>query len=151
MLTNEQLQLIEEMGIYHEKHGLSPIPARILGLFVVSDEDAFTFEEIKDILKISKSATSSALNLLVKMERIEYTTLPGDRKRYFKWSPLKAVETLEKETKNMFAISKLLHRALDLKTNKEGYSSKNILMLIDYLEFMGEQIPYLYEKWKKNM
>ena len=150
MLSNEQLHLIEEMGVYHERRGMSPIPGRILGLFVVSDKDAYTFDEIKEILKISKSATSSALNFLVSTDRIEYTTLPGDRKRYFKWSPFKALENIERETNNLFSIAEMFRRAYELKNNKQSESANNLLMVMDFFNYMIMELPNLYNKWKRS-
>ena len=88
METNKRLQkqdeLIEKIGVHFEKEGLQPVAARILSLLTVSDKEEQTFDEIRDTLKISKSAASNGINLLLKINSIEYITKLGDRKRYFK-------------------------------------------------------------------
>lgn len=84
ILTAKQRELIEKLGVAHEKSGMQPAPGRILGLLLVSDKTELTFEEIQNSLKISKSSTSASLNLLISLNRIEYITYPGVRKRYFR-------------------------------------------------------------------
>ena len=84
VLTEKQKVLIEKIGIVTEREGMQPAAARIIGLLYVADNPELTFDEILGALRISKSAASNALNLLLQTNRIEYTTFSGDRKRYFR-------------------------------------------------------------------
>jgi DNA-binding transcriptional regulator GbsR (MarR family) len=86
----EKKELIEMFGVHFEKHyNMSPLSSRILGLLIVDGCKAgMTFEELVTKLEASKSSVSTNLNLLLKIGRIEYYTLPGDRKKYFKAAPL---------------------------------------------------------------
>ncbi len=77
-LTDKQKNLIEKIGIYIESEGMQPVAARILGLLYVADKPELTFDEVTDSLRISKSATSNGLNLLLHTQRIEYITFPED-------------------------------------------------------------------------
>ena len=83
-LSEEQRRLIEKMGVGGEKNGMPPAPARIMALLMVSPETELTFDQVRETLNLSKSATSNAINMLLTTQKIDYITKPGDRKRYFK-------------------------------------------------------------------
>ncbi|MGB7393051.1 MAG: MarR family transcriptional regulator, partial [Pricia sp.] len=82
-LTKEQQELIEKFGVIQEGMGLNPASARVNALLTISDKLELTFDEIRETLKLSKSATSNAINFLLERENIGYKTKLGDRKRYF--------------------------------------------------------------------
>ena len=83
ILTDKQKELIESFGVVQEGMGLSPASARVDALLIVADSTELTFDEIRETLKLSKSATSNAINNLIMLKRIGYKTKLGDRKRYF--------------------------------------------------------------------
>lgn len=85
--TAEEKKLIEEIGVLLEQtHDLTPLAARINAMMILSPKEGYTFEEIVDITHASKSSVSTQLNLLLKLNRAEYFTKPGERKRYFRAS-----------------------------------------------------------------
>ena len=88
-IPKEREELIEMFGIHFELlYNLPPLGSRILGLLIIDGcKTGLTFEEIVEKLGASKSSISTNLNLLLKMDKINYYTLSGDRKKYFKPSP----------------------------------------------------------------
>ncbi|WP_338644632.1 hypothetical protein V5J73_07510 [Flavobacterium sp. KS-LB2] len=88
-IQKERDELIEMFGIHFELlYNLPPLGARIIGLLIIDGcKTGLTFEEIVEKMGASKSSISTNLNLLLKMEKIHYYTLCGDRKKYFKPSP----------------------------------------------------------------
>ena len=76
-------------GIHFENnHNLPPLGARILATLILDGcRTGITFEDLVERLGASKSSISTNLNLLLKIGKITYYTLPGDRKKYFKPSP----------------------------------------------------------------
>ena len=80
---NKQKTLVEEIGKYYVKQGIQPVASRIIALLMVMDKEQYTFDEIVEELNISKGAASNALKILDIIKAIDYTTFPGDRKRYF--------------------------------------------------------------------
>ena len=82
-LTETQKTLVERYGRLLEQFGLSPVATRINALLTIVDDSSLTFDEIRSILQISKSATSTALNTLILVGLINFRTVLGDRKRYF--------------------------------------------------------------------
>jgi DNA-binding transcriptional regulator GbsR (MarR family) len=88
-IKKEREELIEMFGIHFEaQHHLSPLGGRILATLILDGCKAgITFEDLVESMGASKSSISTNLNLLLKIGKITYYTLPGDRKKYFKPSP----------------------------------------------------------------
>lgn len=74
---------IEEWGLIAEGEGLPRIAGRIRALLLLS-EDALGFGEIAERLGVSRASTSTNLRLLVERGMIERTSLPGDRRDYYR-------------------------------------------------------------------
>ncbi|MCV9928805.1 hypothetical protein OIU83_14130 [Flavobacterium sp. LS1R49] len=85
----EREELIELFGIHFESvYNLPPLCSRILGLLIVEAcKSGLTFEQIVEKVGASKSSVSTNLNFLLKLGKIDYYTLHGDRKKYFRPSP----------------------------------------------------------------
>jgi DNA-binding transcriptional regulator GbsR (MarR family) len=78
------LELVEKMGVQAEKDGFPPAAARLFSLLLLSDPPHLTFEQLQQTLRLSKSSVSNGLTLLQARGLIDYFTVSGDRKRYFK-------------------------------------------------------------------
>lgn len=89
MYQKEKEELIEMFGIHFESyHNIPPLASRILGILIVDSlKQGLTFENLVEMTGASKSSVSTNLNLLLKLGKITYYTLPFDRKKYFKPSP----------------------------------------------------------------
>lgn len=88
-LEKDREELVELFGVFFETiHHLPPLGARIFAnLIVDSRANHITFEELVERMGASKSSVSTNLNLLLKLGKITYFTLPGDRKKYYKPTP----------------------------------------------------------------
>ncbi len=149
-ITESQLQLVEKLGLVFEGPGLQPAAARIAALLVISDRLELTFDEIREVLNLSKSATSNAINLLLSLHRIEYITKPGDRKRYFR-SNLARWKSVMKEKFTEFAkTNSIMKEVLDQRTPETDEFNQSLHDLIRLFEFLNEQIPVLFKKWEAS-
>jgi DNA-binding transcriptional regulator GbsR (MarR family) len=149
-LSEQQKAIIEKIGISHEMAGVQPAAARILGLMYVADNPELTFEEITETLKISKSATSNALNLLLNTGQIEYTTYLGDRKRYFRLKISNWKESFSKKVESMTNFHKLLEEVLQIRNKETVTFNKSLEELIDFISFVNQEFPILFERWQKT-
>lgn len=87
-IKKEKEELIEMFGIHFEStHNVPRLAARIMGVLIIEHKSGMTFENLVEYMGASKSSVSTSLNLLLKMGKITYYTLPGDRKKYFRSSP----------------------------------------------------------------
>lgn len=83
-------EIIEMFGVHFEStFDIPPLAARILGVLIIDGcRSGLTFESLIEKLGASKSSISTNLNLLLKMEKITYFTVLGDRKKYYRPAPL---------------------------------------------------------------
>lgn len=88
-IQKEKDELIEMFGVHFETlYHLPPLASRILAVLIVDClKEGMTFEELVERMNASKSSVSTNLNLLQKLGKINYYTISGDRKKYFKPSP----------------------------------------------------------------
>jgi DNA-binding transcriptional regulator GbsR (MarR family) len=150
VLTDKQKNLIEKIGISFEGEGLQPVAARILGLLYVSDKPELTFDEITETLQISKSATSNGLNLLLQMHRIEYITFSGDRRRYFRLRVSNWREEFKNKIKVMADFNILLREVLAIRTKETPDYNASIAELVDFLDYVFQQLPTLLQQWDEE-
>lgn len=156
---NNKDLLVEKLGVFFERvHELSPVSARILSKIVLAGKHGVTFEELVQNLCASKSTVSTQLNLLQELNKIEYYTKPGDRKKYFITNKNMLQNQIDKMLLN-FEQEKQLH--LEIKQYKEDTNKKieeeelqfNLKLHDDYIFFIEETtklINQLKQKLKQN-
>ena len=148
LLSEEQKKMVEKFGVVLEQSGQSPAQARISGLLIIADKVELTFDEIMNALQLSKSATSNALNALLMMDQITYTTKIGDRKRYFKSKIATMGGEFEKKIDQLLHFKVLLQEVLEGRSKETVEFNKKLSKVIEFLAFMQEEMPLLYKKWK---
>ncbi|MBC5991244.1 GbsR/MarR family transcriptional regulator [Pontibacter cellulosilyticus] len=149
-LTEHKKALIEKIGIFYEKLGMQPAAGRIMGLMFVADRPELTFDEIRETLNISKSATSTALNLLIETGPVEYITFAGDRKRYFKLKTSNWRDSLAQRFNNIINFKSLLIEVLEARSDKATEFNSCLTEFIDFLEYLQHELPLLLKKWEES-
>ncbi|SDG83057.1 GbsR/MarR family transcriptional regulator [Psychroflexus sediminis] len=149
----------KELSLHLEKEQhLPPLAAKIYSLLILSNAEALTFEEIKDLTGASKSSVSNQLNFLIEEGRVDFIFKDDKRKRYFKTKRDYFKKTLElhlKETdKEINILSKIIQHKADQDFNKKLVSifkthlenqKKNILETLNTLKETSHNID-TYEK-----
>jgi len=154
MTTEERIrrqkELVEQAGRFYDKKGLQPIAGRIIGLLTVMDKEHFTFDEIVEELQVSKSSVSNAIKILEVTDAIEYTTVPGDRKRYFQLKKKERFALID-EHRNMLTTSRdYLKQVLELKVSRQSENSVFIKSLIEMLDFFLDRFEELKKEFIKK-
>ena len=150
----EKQELIEMFGIHFEhQYNISPLAARILGVLIIDGcKSGVTFEELVAKMKASKSSISTNLNLLQKMDLINYFTVSGDRKKYFKAAPLS--ERL-KNYLNLIDSEKLLvekiitYREKNISCTQENINLQNSYAYKEHLIKVEEVLNNSINKFKE--
>ncbi len=146
----KQREVVEQFGRHFDKEGFQPIAGRILGLLLVMDKELYTFDEIIDELQISKSSASNALRNLEIRGDIEYITLPGDRKRYFRFRKQNAGAIIEVMEKKLNNLRELTGTILELKADQQSenaiYLQEMQRSLCVFLESIAESKLKLQQK-----
>lgn len=149
-LTSKQLELIERLGVMTEGSGLQPAAARITALLLIADKTELTFDEIRETLNLSKSATSNALNLLINIQRIDFITKPGDRKRYFRSNIGHWRCNITEKFEEMNKAQILLREILDQRTNETPEFNRNLEEMIDLTGFIFSELPGIIQRWEER-
>jgi DNA-binding transcriptional regulator GbsR (MarR family) len=123
---------------------------RIMSLLIVCDEPELTFDQIRELLGISKSTTSSALNTLMLTQRVIYRTKPGDRKRYFASNIVQWQEGFTESFQKFFGVIKIMKEALNQRTSKTPEFNKQMAEFIEFTEYLSVEFPRLYLEWSKR-
>lgn len=160
-LQKEKDELIGLFAVHFESlYHLPPLASRILGLIIVDHRNGgFTFEGLLEATNASKSSVSTALNLLLKLGKINYSTVPGDRKKYYRPAPFS--ERLDNYQRMLQHEKKLIERMLsytektqnDFKCedieNIKAYQS-HVLKVEELLLKTVEKFRQIEEKNKKK-
>ncbi|MBT32766.1 MAG: hypothetical protein CMO01_24170 [Thalassobius sp.] len=149
-LSEKQKDLLEQLGVFLESRGWQPAVGRILGLLIISESEELTFDDVRETLHLSKSATSTALNLLLNTGKVEYFTKPGDRKRYFKVKKIVLKDMAYEEHKKRCTFTNLLKEVYAQKKNKESAICQSFKEALDYFEFMNNEFFKLFKKWEST-
>ncbi|OAB76088.1 GbsR/MarR family transcriptional regulator [Cochleicola gelatinilyticus] len=148
-LTDKQKELIESFGVIQEGMGLSPASARVDALLTVADKVELTFDQIRDALQLSKSATSNAINNLLMMKRIGYKTKPGDRKRYFHTRLGQWKNVFLESINGLSAYNESIKEILQNRTEETTEFNDQLKDFSEFLEYYQRESIKLIENWKK--
>lgn len=148
VLTDKQQELIEQFGVLNEKYGLPPAECRVWGLFLVSDEVELTFDEIRETLKLSKSATSNALNMLQLNNQVEYITRLGDRKRYFRCKMQNWVQMTKENFSKFDDLNLILKEISKIRNPKTKVFNSDLKNVTEFLDYIHKEIALMITKWE---
>jgi len=138
-LEKDREELVELFGVFFEStHNMPPLGARILGHIIVETcGDKISFEDLVERTGASKSSVSTNLNLLLKIGKISYYTLPGDRKKYYKPTPFSA--RFEHYLKMITLEKVIIDKMAAFRTKSLSPKSKHDLLMVEaYKEHMLE-------------
>ena len=146
-LTRKQADLVERIGVLHDRLGFAPAPGRVLGLLLVSPRPELSFDEIREALRLSKSSTSAAINLLLNLGSVEYRTRPGQRKRYFRKSYENWEEGLVKRLDTFLSLRELLQEAHEMHGESPEGTGSELPRMIGFLEYLEQAIHEAYGRY----
>jgi DNA-binding transcriptional regulator GbsR (MarR family) len=139
---------IEDVGLFYERFGLAKMSGRILGLLMATDEEKVSFDDMVIQLQASKGSISGNINFLLKQKLIEKFMVTGDRKSYYKFSNENVFSIIDNKLDATEYVKQIFVRGNDLHKDKESTKHKSITEVIQFYDFLEEELPKLKEKWK---
>lgn len=141
----EKEELIEMMSIHlQNQYPIPPLAGKIWAVLIIEGkEKGLTFDYLLERLGASKSSISTNLNLLLKTNKIDYSTIEGDRKKYFKSHPFS--ERFVRLLKNMEFEKMLLEKVIRYKSKTENLNGNSCS-----LENLKAYKEHLYEMEKQT-
>jgi len=159
-ICKEKMGLVEKLGVHLEnREQLAPVAARILAYIILTGKKGATFEDMVTVLCASKSTISTHLNHLQDLNKIQYFTKTGDRKKYFIIKKDTIIQHIDNMVKH-WREERIIH--LEIKDYKETINKTKIenddekfdlQFHDDYIKFIDEasaSIKDLREKITDN-
>nr|WP_322623276.1 hypothetical protein [uncultured Flavobacterium sp.] len=153
-VSKQREELIELFGIHFENIGhLPPLGSRILSTLILdSCTRPYTFEDLVEQMGASKSSISTNLNLLLKMGKITYYTLPGDRKKYYR--PSAFSERFDNYLKMIAFEKEIMEKMLDYRRKTvtcqaEKFELEKSLAYKEHILEMEALLNKTIEKFRK--
>tara|TARA_R110002033_G_scaffold171215_1_gene218638 strand:- start:18668 stop:19129 length:462 start_codon:yes stop_codon:yes gene_type:complete len=149
-ITDKQRELVEKFGVIEEQMGIAPAPARVNALLTIADTPELTFDEIREALQLSKSATSNAINYLLTLDRIGYKTKPGDRKRYFysKLNQWKA--SFRKSISGLDGYTNMIREIRENRTNDTVEFNEQLEELANFMDYFMTESIAIIDRWEQR-
>ncbi len=146
-MSTEKQALINQSAELYKMIGYPPTAGQIMGLLYVSDQKYFTFQELIDTLKISKSAISKSVNFLLEIHEISFKIKKDNkRKRYFYISKKGTVKSLQQWINSVAVRQSLLEQILTLR-NEENKELNELIK--SQISFSKTIIPVAEKELKK--
>ena len=144
-------QEVEDLGAFFERRGMTLMEARVFALLLVAEPHYQDFYTIQEVLAASKSSISNALNRLMASKRVDYLTLPGDRKRYFKVNPELWLEEMKAE---IASVVPMMDRIDAIVKRRQGMNTpefnRGLSRIHAFFTFMVQEFPKLLARWDKQ-
>ena len=142
---------VEQMGVYFEKSGLTPMHGRVFAYLLLAEPPYKDFYDIQDFLKASKSAISNALKFLQSEGLVDYRTFSGDRRKYFQvnmegWLKSSAIRIRQAETLKDLVVGVLEERE---DSNYREFN-KQLKNMIDFHTELAAVLERFMDSWEKK-
>lgn len=85
MITKEDTEFVESLGLILQADGFPRIAGRLLGVFVLRG-GPLSFQELCETLQVSRGSVSTNTRLLESLGAVERVAMPGERQDFFKLS-----------------------------------------------------------------
>ncbi|GEQ85100.1 hypothetical protein ULMS_06080 [Patiriisocius marinistellae] len=151
-ICKQKMGLVEKLGVHIEKREqLAPVAARILSYIILTGKKGSTFEDMVTILCASKSTISTHLNHLQDLNKIEYFTKTGDRKKYFVINKGMIVHHIDSVINEWKAVRELhleikkYKEDMNIKNKENGVEDFDLNFHNDYIKFLDEATTSIEE------
>lgn len=145
-MDRKKLEYIEETGLMFEQMGMTRMAGRVFGYLIVSDNDAESFEQIRQALHASKGSISGTTKQLIQSGLIEPLSLPGDRKTYFRVTTIEMGSLLKARMKMFGKFSQTLSRGREL-SQADNPMSDWLLEAATFYSWIGDELDKVIDKW----
>lgn len=153
-IKNKQTQkekMVERMGIFFEKGGLTPMPGRVFAYLLLAEPPYKDFYEIQEFLKASKSAISNALKYLMNQNMVEYITFSGDRRRYFKVNMEGWISLTKKQLLSVTTLKDIVSDVLEARSETQHIEfNAKLKKMITFHTELAIVLDQFVEKWERE-
>ena len=147
-LNKDQKALIERFGHLLKNMGGSGAMGKILGYLILSDPPHRSFEEIQKDVKLSKGSVSNTLKIKEMQGIVEYFTVQGDRKRYFKHAVINTEFLLARQISETDRFISIMKDAILLRNPGNEEYEKELYKYVDLYKLLQKKIMEVIKEMK---
>lgn len=149
--TGEQERMVEQMGIFFEKSGFTPLHGRVVAYLLLAEPPHKDFYEIQGFLKASKSSISAALKALLNRNLVEYITFSGDRKRYFRMNMKCWMENMKERILQTPAFNAFLMQIIEERADSKYLAfNEQLKNMSKFYEELAVVLGRFIDDWEKK-
>lgn len=136
--------LLRRFAEAYKNDGFPPLAGKIMGLFYISNEKYFYFEDIMHEVGASKGAVSKTLKLLIELNRVDFVYSKGKSRRRMFYMDIQGIKHfLRSVIINYKKQDQLLKECAQVRTNENEELNE---FIGNSLQFNKEVLTFLDEK-----
>lgn len=140
--------MVERMGIFFEKRGLTPVHGRVFAFLLLAEPPHKDFNAIHGFTQASRSTVNNALRKLLNENLISYKTFSGDRKRYFQININGWLEATKMRIQDVVTLKDIIENTLkERNPNQHQIFNKQLQQLLQFHEELAIVLDNFVEKW----
>jgi DNA-binding transcriptional regulator GbsR (MarR family) len=149
-LQVEKQHFVEDVAVVFEEIGLTRMAGRILGWLLISIPPHQSADELAEALQASKGSISTMTRLLIQLDLIERTGIPGDRRDYFRMKPDVWAQLLQARMSQVTDLHQLAEEGLELLEAEPPELRQRIQDMHDLYSYVETELPILIERWEQK-
>jgi DNA-binding transcriptional regulator GbsR (MarR family) len=138
------------VAVVFEEIGLTRMAGRILGWLLISTPPHQSADELAEALQASKGSISTMTRLLIQLDLIERTGIPGDRRDYFRMKPDVWAQLLQARMSQITDLHQLAEEGLELLEAEPPELRQRIQDMHDLYSYVETELPILIERWEQK-
>jgi DNA-binding transcriptional regulator GbsR (MarR family) len=146
----EEMNFIEDTGLFFERMGMPRMAGRILGVLLISDPPAQSITDLEQKLNASKSSISIMTRLLLENGLIERAPSSIPRRDYYKFKEGGWMLYLQQWLSVITDLNRITERGLALIHAKPQAMKERLQEAHDLFTFLQENFPVLIENLAKE-
>lgn len=148
-LSDAEVQLIESVGLFFERLGFPRIGGRIVGLMLLAPRP-LTLDEIASTLKVSKASVSTNTRTFVRVQMLDEVTVPGDRRTWFRFSPLAWDGRFSLLRMLGATIGSFAQQGMEVVAPENVAARERLQYTAEFVTFVEESAARLQEEWRER-
>lgn len=146
-MTEQEAELVEQMGQMLAAGGLPPVAGRVWAYLLICDPPQQSAADLAETLSASRGAISGAVRLLETAGLVRRSTRRGDRREYFDAPPGSIVSILNARLPVTTAWRRLADRGLVLLADRTPEQRARMQELHDVYAFMEQELPGMLDRF----
>lgn len=150
VLSQAELEYIEEVGLFFGGVGLPRMAGRVLGALLVADPPEQSAEELAATLQASRGSISTSTRLLEATGIVDRLSKPGERKLRFRNRPGAWAEVMKRRMAAVSAFRALAERGLGVLKSDDPEVRRGLEEMRDFMAYWEAAFPRLFADWEEE-